>query len=99
MNDNKKYTIENLLFETKIENILDLLNLIRKSNYTLNDIIELKLIDCLNIKSIPKKLNNLKYLKVINCKNIKHIPKIPSLKKIEFVKPKINRIYHKKIIY
>ena len=100
MNDNKCYIIENLIYENDIINIIDFLNIIMKLNYKYSDIICLELHNCSNIKSIPKCLNNLKTLKIFNCKHLKNnrnIPKIKSLKYIEFIKPKIIKINHKKL--
>jgi len=99
MNDKKRFTIENLLYETNFIDILCLLNMVNNTNYNLCDIIKLELIDCSNLKSIPKRLYNLKSLRIINCKNIKKIPNLPSLKQIEFVKPRIIHYNHKKPIH
>jgi len=97
MNDNKIYTIEDLYFENKLTDIIDLLNLIEKTNYKYTDIIYLELKNCSNIRCIPKSFKNLQIIKIFNCKYIKNIPKFKNLKQIEFIKPKIFKVNHKLI--
>ena len=101
MNDKKCYTIENLLYEDNLLNIIDFINMYFKLNYKYSNVISIELHNCKNIKTIPKCLINLQSLKIYNCKhlkNINNIPKINSLKNIEFIRPKIIKINHKKII-